>query len=321
MASRDRARRRTLVIPLLAAACAPAGSPSRTPARAQAGDVARPGAPPPSFAMPEGIGPRRFRVIGPFPNAPADPPGARPGLDHDYLAGLGGEATARIEPETTASFGGKSVGARDVDLDGAGVLDFKRTFGRGADAMTAYAYAEWDVEAPGRALAVFGSDDGAKVWVNGGLVHRAGLDRGLVPDADTFAVALAPGKNRVLVKVDNGDGAWAFALRILDARDRERFASFEARRHLESIAPAPVDSGYLLDETFPDLAWENPSTAAAVFEDEAPRVRWYGPDLEPAERPAAMGQYTAVVEARTRDGYTLRSMLAFAKVPPDVVPR
>jgi CubicO group peptidase (beta-lactamase class C family) len=271
--------------------------------------------------MPEGSGPRSFRLLGPFPNAPADEGGSRTGLDHDYLGSLGGEAQARIDEGTKVLFEGRTITSRPATLDRASVLDFHKSFGGATDTMTGYAYAEWNAEAPGRYLAVFGSDDGAAIWINGTRVHRAAVDRGLIADSDSFAVTLAAGINRILVKVDNGEGAWAFALRVLDAPARERFASFEARRHLESVEAAPVDGGYLLDETFPDIAWRDRATAADVFADASPEVRWYGPDLAPAERPAAMGQYTAVVGARTRDGFAFREMLAFAKANADILPK
>ncbi len=78
--------------------------------------------------------------------------------------------------------------------------------------------------------------------------------------------------------------------------------------------------GYFLDDSFPDLIWSNPISAARVFGNSEMRVRWYGPDLRPAARPENDGQYAAVVEATTRDGYTHRQMVTFAKVPPDAIP-
>jgi CubicO group peptidase (beta-lactamase class C family) len=185
---------------------------------------------------------------------------------------------------------------------------------------TGYAYAEWNIDKPVDALAVFGSDDGAAVWLNGQLVHRVAGDRPLTPDSDRFDLALEPGLNRLLVKVDNRFGGWGFSLKVLDEVGQERFRAIEARSHPESFEPKPVTDSYLLDESFPALAWSNPAAAAQALGSVAMHVRWYGPDFRPTERPDRDGQYTAVIEAETLDGYTLRQMLAFAKVPLDSLP-
>jgi hypothetical protein len=319
MAARDRRWRLAPGAALLTLSCGaqPASSPT---ASSPPGATAPIPAEAPTFEMPAGVGPKTFLVLGPFPNEGPDDGGGRPGLDHDYLGSLGGEAHARIDAGAKVLFEGAALEARPASLDRASVLDYKKLFAGVTDSRTAYAYAEWNVSVPGPHLVVFGSDDAAEVWLDGALVHRAAADRGMVADSDRFVVHLEPGAHRMLVKVDNGEGAWAFALRVLDAPSQASFASFEARRHLESVGAAPAGGSFLLDETFPDLTWRDPS-ATAVFEEAAPSVRWYGPDLAPSARPASPGQYTAVVGARTRDGYAFRQMLAFAKVAPDVLPK
>jgi CubicO group peptidase (beta-lactamase class C family) len=270
--------------------------------------------------MPEGIGPRTFRVLGPFPRLPAAGAGGRPGLDHEYLAALGGEPRVRLDAGATVLLDGHALTARDATLDRASVLDFTKVFPGDTDESTAYAYAEWTVDAAGRALALFGSDDGAAVWLNGQLVHRAARDRGLVADSDRFDLALDRGQNRLVVKVDNVAGAWGFALRVLDEAGQARFRAIEARRHIESFEPKPVTGTYFLDQSFPDLVWSDREAAASALANAAMHVRWYGPDLAAETRPDKDGQYTAVVEAETLDGYTTRQMIAFAKVAPDTIP-
>ena len=272
------------------------------------------------FAEPDSVGPSHFRVLGPFPNRLAPNNKGRPGLDTDYLGAIGGEAQARLEPTTTVTLGGRAVTVFDATLDSASTLDFTRLFGTDTDAKTAYAYAEWAVDKPQKALAVFGSDDAAVVWLNGRKVHHIARDRALNLDSDRFDLPLQAGANRLLVKVDNGTGYWGFALRVFDGEGQRRFWARDVRRHLESFQPVPVMGGYFLDDSFPDISWSNPAAAERVFGKTEMRVRWYGPDLAPAARPENDGQYAAIVEATTLDGFRYRQIVTFARVSPDAIP-
>ncbi|MFT6042354.1 MAG: hypothetical protein ACI9C2_002534, partial [Gammaproteobacteria bacterium] len=56
-----------------------------------------------------------------------------------------------------------------------------------------------------------GSDDGIKVWLNGGLVHSNGAQRGAALDQDEVVVRIPKGRSLLLVKVVNGGGAGGFA--------------------------------------------------------------------------------------------------------------
>jgi hypothetical protein len=58
-----------------------------------------------------------------------------------------------------------------------------------------------------------GTDDAVKLWLNGELVHAEGAARGLTPDEDTVELSLRPGENRLLMKVVNYLGGYAFAFR------------------------------------------------------------------------------------------------------------
>jgi len=60
----------------------------------------------------------------------------------------------------------------------------------------------------------FGSDDGAKVWVNGALVLNANQPRSFEAGKDKAEVALKKGWNALLVKVWNGTGDWGMAARL-----------------------------------------------------------------------------------------------------------
>ena len=65
--------------------------------------------------------------------------------------------------------------------------------------------------------ASLGSDDGIKVWVNGTEIFRNDVSRGCEPDQEKIDLVLKKGENRFLMKVNNGDGAYAFYFRLEDA--------------------------------------------------------------------------------------------------------
>jgi CubicO group peptidase (beta-lactamase class C family) len=257
-------------------------------------------------------------VLGPFPGQEGSRDAA---LDRDYLLEIGGEANPRIDALSVLNVDGKRQSVKPGPVDGDRGVDLKALFKEGTDFQVAYAYGEIETTRDEVLKASFGSDDGAAVWVNGVRIHRLVTPgRGLNPDSDHFDVPLRAGHNRVLVKVENGSGGWGFALRLLDAEGQERARVLEQRRHLESVELGPASGQHLLGDSFPELVWRHPSEAARVFADAAPKARWFDPGLAEVTKPEALGRYIALVEAKTIDGYTHRSMVTFAKVAPGPLP-
>jgi len=84
------------------------------------------------------------------------------------------------------------------------------------DFVYAYALSEIKADAPGNAFLAVGSDDGIKVWLNGKLVHDNWAPRGVTKDEDLVPVTLVKGSNQLLLKVQDIQGGWAFAARLLD---------------------------------------------------------------------------------------------------------
>ncbi len=81
-----------------------------------------------------------------------------------------------------------------------------------------YSPEDWEV------LFGFGSDDGAKIWVNDDLVFKKhAVGRPLDPDQDAFRVRLRKGWNKILVKEENLRGGWGFFLRPVDVRGILRY--------------------------------------------------------------------------------------------------
>lgn len=65
------------------------------------------------------------------------------------------------------------------------------------------------------ALLLFGSDDGAKVWLNGKQVFERQLARGVKRDEERVAIRLQRGLNRLLFKIEQGNGGWGLMARVV----------------------------------------------------------------------------------------------------------
>jgi CubicO group peptidase (beta-lactamase class C family) len=90
------------------------------------------------------------------------------------------------------------------------------TIYKAKDFVYAYALAEIKVATPANAMLALGSDDGVKVWLNGKLVHENWIPRGVNKDDDLVPLKLVKGSNQLLLKVQDMEGGWAFAARVLD---------------------------------------------------------------------------------------------------------
>ena len=100
-----------------------------------------------------------------------------------------------------------SVSDDIVDLD---------SFYKRKDFVYAYALAEIKASAPTNVMLAVGSDDGIKVWHNGKLVHDNWIPRGVNKDDDLVPLKLVKGSNQILLKVQDMEGGWGFAARMLD---------------------------------------------------------------------------------------------------------
>jgi len=196
-------------------------------------------------------------ALGPFPNPRVA--GDCQGFDRDCLAAAGGEAGVRPR-EGAAAAGPAWIRAEArARADGSEEIDLLALFGYEEDCL-AYVYREIEARAPGEWEFSIGSDDGVKLWVNGRLVHANHVHRALAPGDDLVVVRLEAGKNRVLAKVDQGNGGWAFSLR---ARPASAPRAFKARGI--SVAPASwrVEAGMELlcnPMTVPKAALDAPMT-------------------------------------------------------------
>lgn len=93
------------------------------------------------------------------------------------------------------------------------IIDLLKFFGgeqRVAYART-YIYSPTDQNA----RLELGSDDGAKVWLNGELVHSINAARPITPDSDKVNIKLKKGWNSLLLKITQNNLGWEFCVKIV----------------------------------------------------------------------------------------------------------
>ena len=168
-----------------------------------------------------------WQVIGPFDhpagssdNRPAHPPedSFREAVAGEAWTGL--EAAHRGKAKKTIRWWPLLPGDSELaDLADVGRIDLLATFpkpdgvGDWSGNAVAYLYRSLRVAAAGPLILDMGSDDGLRVWLDGELVLDRNAARGLDPRADRLGLTLSPGLHHLLVKVNNGGGAWAFQMR------------------------------------------------------------------------------------------------------------
>ncbi|MBI1851062.1 MAG: DUF2961 domain-containing protein [Planctomycetes bacterium] len=135
-----------------------------------------------------------WSVAGPYPSANGE------GLDvvqGPESAHLGDVAWKKVR-----------AGA-DGYVDLAAILD-------GAENAVAYAAATIESPDDRTASLLLGSDDSAKVFLEGKEIFRHAIHRASAPDQDVVPLALRKGANRLLLKIENADGGFGFHARITD---------------------------------------------------------------------------------------------------------
>ncbi len=174
---------------------------------------------------------RDWLVLGPFPSPLLDDPlpgsSDQFGFDTDFLGDLGGERMAALAFGTAVSYSdqdglAKRYVAFKVTTANNGVVDLNKIFDH-VNHMVAYAFCYIRADQLQTATFRFGSDDGAKVWINGKLVHSIDIDRGLTLGEDRFSAQLIAGDNSVLVKVTDLVRDWGFGLEALNAEGAAEF--------------------------------------------------------------------------------------------------
>jgi CubicO group peptidase (beta-lactamase class C family) len=84
------------------------------------------------------------------------------------------------------------------------------------DYAMAYAVTEITSDSDVNAVLGVGSDDAVRVTLNGNVVHKKFVARGVIKDDDVIPVQLKKGTNRLVIQVQDIEGGWAFTARFLD---------------------------------------------------------------------------------------------------------
>ena len=156
---------------------------------------------------------KRWLILAPIP-LPAGQRGAQ-GLDLEQVAGEGG---LRPKAGETRAVGNGQFEWRELAQEDY-VIDFNVVLGHETPSSVAYAVCYLRLEAAQRGLRMLvGSDDEAKVYLNGKQVHKCPFLRAFIADQDTVPdLALNAGLNVLVFKVVNEAGAWKGSLRLTDA--------------------------------------------------------------------------------------------------------
>jgi hypothetical protein len=232
---------RVVAAGILAAAILAAGGCAGAKARAGAPDT--PPSPTDEMRMPWEPASagflRQWLVCGVFPS-PERPQGqgagdpSRQGHDTDFLSAAGGEVAVRPAAGQTVARPDGSAAAWTPYAGKQDVVDLTVVFaGQPVSNVVAYAYTTFRHAEGGKAMLAFGSDDSAKVWLNGDLVHDVRAGRAVRPDEDVVPVTLRAGDNAILVKVENGPGGWGFAVRVLSESAAQGLDVGDIRPRLE----------------------------------------------------------------------------------------
>ena len=152
-----------------------------------------------------------WSVIGPFDN--------ESGIGYNVAYIL--ENVMQID--TAAQFpgvGGQVRWEKQNDDTSDGYVDFNKIFDENPDWTTAYAWTSVISQDEREVQLRFGSDDQAKVWLNGEetFTHTESDTRGI--DQHIIPVTLKAGENSILVKVCDETSSWGFYLRFTDTNGK-----------------------------------------------------------------------------------------------------
>jgi putative heme-binding domain-containing protein len=150
----------------------------------------------------------RWDIIGPFDNG-----NRMEGLDRVFPP----EKVIDLKASYPGKFG--KVTWRTVKPGAGGYVDLAAFFAPDSRNIVSYLTREIVSPVDQDATVLLGSDDGAKLWIDGKLVHMSRVTRAAAPEQDTVKVRLKKGMNRILLKINNGDGPHGFYLTVLTEQE------------------------------------------------------------------------------------------------------
>jgi dienelactone hydrolase len=179
---------------------------------------------------------KQWQLIGPFTFSQSDissgnPNAAQGGLNHDFLTDIGYSESGLSRKAITSICSNKNR-CRSYMQHGSDLL-FDHLF-PGMTYSVIYATAEISSTKDGDVGFELGSDDGAKVWLNGQLLMatRNDVDRAAFKYTHLLPVHLKKGTNLMVVKVDQKVDTWALITSFMSLDQMRLVAINQADKHL-----------------------------------------------------------------------------------------
>ena len=158
-----------------------------------------------------------WTVAGPFPNGLARVHDKNCfGYFKDYLVEMGGESKALPkEKDMVVVEDGENVVWQSAFSEKSGLLDYIDIFKADKEKPgVAYAFCQLVSPKEQQIILKIRSNDGVRAWLNEKMVHDHHVGRTIDSQEDQVAVLLKKGNNPLLVKVDQGGGAWGLSVKV-----------------------------------------------------------------------------------------------------------
>ncbi len=155
-----------------------------------------------------------WHIAGPFDNGDGDA-----GFDQVYPP----EKRHRSDRPPIPASPARCAGGRSSP-DAKGYVDLQAFFAPHSDQIVSYLYREIESPADQEATVLLGADDCARLWINGQVVHNSRDHAAATPEQYTAKVKLKKGVNRILLKINNGNGAHGFYFTLLAEQELKRVA-------------------------------------------------------------------------------------------------
>ena len=154
---------------------------------------------------------KTFRILGPFDSA---------GESVDHVLAPEKDLIAPKLNATYKGIDGSQLRWDTTTADGSlrywGIdsVRYDESHGYRGTNVTHYLLIYADSAADQDVILLVGADDGCKVWINGQQIHRNPVSRGLAVSQDQVPARLQEGRNAIVVKIENGEGAGGGSLAV-----------------------------------------------------------------------------------------------------------
>ncbi len=188
----------------------------------------------------------------------------------DWLVDQGGEARIRPRPGMRSDISGRTLKWQSMDSE----TGFFSVAGSAhpMDYAIAYAWTEFAVGERQPAFLSLGSAQGVKAWLNGQPVHEHWIRPDARVENELVPVELLPGKNRLLLKVQNRLGPAGFACRLLSREQAQHLVAFRADlENTRNCTLTDAEIKDILQESI-DIDKQSVGLVVGIVDEHGPRV-------------------------------------------------